>query len=115
MFQVEQLLNNLTGYLEARFALAKLDLQSAIQVMITHLLWGVALLLLASGAIVMASVALALALGNWLESNSLGFFIVSLLYTFSAVFVLRKKSRDYILSRLEKVIAEQVKSTEKLQ
>lgn len=114
MFNLEQLLNNLTGYLEARFALAKLDLQRAIQVLLTHLLWGFAVLLLCSFALVLASISLALCLGNWLESNSLGFFIVSLLYTFSAVFVLRKKSREAILQRLEKTIEEQVKSTEKL-
>ncbi|MFT5617387.1 MAG: putative membrane protein YqjE [Arenicella sp.] len=84
--QFDLLMENVKGYIETRVEIAKLDAKSESASMISFMITSFGVALLGGMAIMFLLISLALALGEWLGHNSLGFLIIFIF--FGAVFVI---------------------------
>lgn len=89
--KLENLAEKLNTYIDARIELVKLDVKSELSEWITQL--GVVLMITFTAvfALLLISVAAALAIGHWLNNNALGFLCIAGVYLlFLAVIQLRR-------------------------
>lgn len=94
IFKLDKLTEHITGYVETEIELLKLEIREKteefLQKIIILAIAGVFIFLF----LILFSVGLSLLLNNVLESNYLGFFIISFFYVFlSAILIIRKKNK----------------------
>ena len=104
MFNLDKLIADLTGYIEARISLARLDLEQEFTKVLSAVLVGLSVLFFALLAIGFFSATLAVLINEWTGFNWLGFLIVGFLYTFFGFLVSREKTitrfQSYIKRRI---------------
>lgn len=96
LFKLDSLLDNLTGYLEARIDLAKVELKEQLHLALRRVIVGAVLLIFSTLSLIFISTGLALLLGQWLGAAWLGFVIIALVYLALGVgFYFLKENRAF--------------------
>lgn len=80
LFDLEKLIDTLTGFLETKIELIKLDAKEEISGLIAKALVFVLLSIFALLAILFLSISLSVVLNSYLESGYLGFVVVGIIY-----------------------------------
>jgi len=91
--KIADLADNLKAYVQTRIEQAKLSIADKVSRLIADILAVAIVFFIASFFILLASMALAFALGRWMNDTALGFAIVSLLYLLLGIFVWTKRDR----------------------
>ena len=106
LFQVDKLIENISGYIETRLELFKLDIQEGLAKILANLAFFSILLLLVLIVLIFISMTVSFYLNKALDSSFLGFGIVALFYLLLLVlFILfSKKNMEVITSRIQKII-----------
>jgi uncharacterized membrane protein YqjE len=108
--KLDGLIDNVSGYIDARVKLLKIEVREDVAKVITRgLVFGV-LFLMAFMFIVFLSLAIALILNQYFNNNFVGFLIVSGFYLF--VFLLAVALRKQIHEKLEHLFNEKLKHKE---
>jgi uncharacterized membrane protein YqjE len=112
LFDIDRLLDTLSGYLETKLEIFKLDLKEELATTLSKVIIYVIIGLLAIIALTFGLLALAAFLNDYLESSYLGYLInVAILILFGSVLYFNKnKIGQSIWERIEK--ADQVLNTE---
>jgi hypothetical protein len=100
MFKVDQLLENLNGYLQTQFALIKLEAREELGKAVVRLAGGLAIALVGLLAIIFVSLALAVGLGTWWQMPWLGYLAVGLLYILALGLLLRMQQNGKLVRTL---------------
>ena len=101
-FKVDSLLNNLSGYVETKFELLKIELREDLAKNLSRVILYVLVTFMFALFITFLSIATALVLSSHLGTFA-GFSIVSAFYLLVAIILLL--SRDRIIAKLEKRFA----------
>ena len=109
-FKLDSLKENLTGYVEARVDLLKLELREDIGKAIIQALAIGVIISLAFLAIVFLSLGLALFLNRYFKENYAGFWIVAGFYL--TLFVVSLTFKKQLLQNLENLFKERIKHKE---
>ena len=106
LLQVDKLIENISGYIETRLELFKLDIQEGLAKILANLAFFSILLLLILIGLIFISMTISFYLNKALESSFLGFGIVALFYLLLLVlFILfSKKNMEVITSHIQKII-----------
>lgn len=110
MIDFDKLLDSLSGYLETKIELIKLDIEHEVQKLITKAVLIVFMGLAISLAVVLLSIGASLLINELLESEFLGFVIISGGYLLIAYLVYLR--RDAILKAVAKGLTEDNEQTE---
>ncbi len=105
LFDLDKLLNTLTGYIETKIELLKLDAKDELENLISKLLVSSIIVVCALIAISLLSFGLSQVLNGYLKSSYLGFLIVGVFYLLIAIVVLSKK--DNLATRFKEKAREQ--------
>ena len=103
--KIFDLADNLKAYVQTRIEQAKLNIADKVSRLIADILAVAIVFFIASFFILLASMALAFALGRWLNDTALGFAIVSLLYGLLGIFVWAKRDQLLRMPILNALIA----------
>lgn len=110
LIDFDKLLDSLSGYLETKIELIKLDIEHEVQKLITKAVLIVFMGLAISLAVVLLSVGASLLINELLESEFLGLVIISAGYLLIAYLVYLR--RDAILKAVAKGLTEDNEQTE---
>ncbi len=115
--QFDLLMQNVTGYIETRVEIAKLDARSEAGNVISLMVTALGATLFIGMAVMFLLIGLALGLGEWLGHNSWGFFIVFGAFTIISVvymyfFVNIEKRMNVIMDNQLKRISERENAAE---
>jgi len=105
-FKLENLVHNLTGFVETRFELLKYEVREELAKSAAKIILMVFIGFLATLFVVFASLALAYLLSEY-YGRLTGFLAVSIFYLILAIVLFA--SRESIIKKLEKVIFESIK------
>jgi uncharacterized membrane protein YqjE len=105
-FKLENLVHNLTGYVETRFELLKYEVREELAKSAAKIILMVFIGFLVTLFVVFASLAAAYVLSEY-YGRLTGFLIVSIFYLFLAIVLF--VSRESLIKKLEKVIFESIK------
>lgn len=106
LFDFDKLIQTLTGYIETRIELLKIDMREGMSVMLTKLVVFGLLTLLGIFVLIFLFLGLASWLNQLLESVFLGYFAVATFFALALFLVLIR--RDKIMAR----VSEQMKASE---
>lgn len=93
LLKLDKLLENLTGYIETRIELIKLDLREQAEETITGVLQSLVIIVLSMIILLFLSLGLAIGINLYIKSSIIGYLIVALLYLVMLVFVLLDKNK----------------------
>lgn len=93
MLNIDQLVSNLTGYVEARLALAKVEIEAELKQALTKFIYFAILALFGLLGLLFLSVAIANILNSVIGSTFLGYLIVAFLYM--SIFALLAYFREH--------------------
>ena len=100
--KLESILDNLTGYVEKRMALFKIELKEDLSQAASKLVVVIILVVTGSMVLLFVSLGLALFLNNVFKSNNLGFFAVSGFYLVIFLFFFFFKDKINLEKHLQK-------------
>ncbi|OEK03139.1 hypothetical protein BFP97_17140 [Roseivirga sp. 4D4] len=93
LFDLDKLVDTLTGFLETKIELLKLDAQEESTKLIAKAVVSLMIAVLCLMALLLISIGLSNVLNSYLESNFLGYIIVGALYLcFAGIVYFRRKS-----------------------
>jgi len=104
--QLDKLKENLTGYVEARVELLKIEVREDVAKAITRALVFAVVIFLAFLFIIFFSLGLALFINRYFEENYLGFFIVGGFYLI--LFMLSLAFRNQLFHKLDSLFMERL-------
>lgn len=107
LFDLDKLINTLTGYIETRIELLKIDMKEGLTVAITKLVLVALLSLFAFFVVFFLFLGLAAILNNVLESHFWGYLIVAAFFAIGLFIVLSLKEKIALRIRKEIADAEQ--------
>ena len=92
LLKLDNLIEHLSGYVEDKIALVKIELKEELAVAIAKIIITIVMIIFVLFAILFASITLAVYLNKLLDSNLLGFGLVSIFYLvlFLFIFVAKK-------------------------
>lgn len=94
LLKLDKLFENLTGYVETQIELIKLDVKDQAAESIQKLIQVIVIMLFAFIFIIFISIAIAIGINTLVDSNFLGYLIISILYLIiSLAFVLDKNTK----------------------
>jgi ABC-type sugar transport system permease subunit len=106
-FRLDSLADNLSGYVEARVELLKLEVREEVARAMTRVMVLGAIIVLGILCIVFASLGLALYLNEYFDGRYTGFFLMGLLYLI--LFVLSMVMRKQLFQSLERLLTNHLK------
>ena len=111
--KLDQLVDNLTGYVDAKVRLTKLQIQEEFSKGLAKLLVASMLFLMLFWVMLFGIVTVALFLGEYLESYALGFAIVTAIALLKAFFLFWQRERitNYVMKQAGKQLAQNTEST----
>ncbi len=110
IFDFDKLLDTLTGYLETKLELFKIEVKEEVTRLIAKAIIYFVILLLSAISLLMGLVALAIVLNDLTKTNYMGFVILFALITIISIFLFSKKER--ILEKILKHISKQAELDE---
>lgn len=105
MLNVDELISNLTGYVEARLALAKIEIRDEISQAIAKLIYFAIVAFIGALAIIFLSISISILLNLLFKSTFLGYLIVAFLYMITFALLARFKEHPAVTRRLNAIFA----------
>ena len=102
MFNLDNLVSNITGYFEAKIELVKLDIQDRISDIVSGIAHLFVLILVLFLVVLFTGMALGFGLGSLLNNNFLGFLIVAFMFGILLILTTKKVLKTIVDKEIQK-------------
>jgi uncharacterized membrane protein YqjE len=103
---LERLIHNLTGLIETKIELVKLEAKEEVTFIVVRMLYTMTIILVLAVFLIAFSLGIAMLFNEWLHSRFWGFFIVAFIFgTKAAVLIYYRKNKS-LLGNMKKYVAD---------